>query len=70
MCTHYALLENVQEFMLGQPTSKEFNDALGAEDALDWQGMGLTLKHGKRKIMEWTGLSKKTETGEEAKEEL
>lgn len=71
MCTHYAPLVDVQDFLLGRPTTKDFNDALGKEDIIDWHGMGLTYKYGKKKVMQWTGLGKKQATVEnEAKEEL
>ena len=70
MCTHYAPLTNIDAFLLGRPTSKDFNDDLGKEQVLDWYGMQLTLQYGKEKFMGWMGMGKKTKTGEEAKEEL
>ncbi|CAJ1965333.1 unnamed protein product [Cylindrotheca closterium] len=59
MCTHYAPLENVEAFLLGRPTTKDFNDALGKEEVVDWAGMKLTLDYAATKWKEWTGLKKK-----------
>ena len=61
MCTHYAPLEHVDHFLLGRPTTKDFNDALGEEQVVDWQGMQLTLDYAATKWKEWTGLKKKKE---------
>eukprot|EP00526_Cylindrotheca_closterium_P017774 CAMPEP_0113626094 /NCGR_PEP_ID=MMETSP0017_2-20120614/13488_1 /TAXON_ID=2856 /ORGANISM="Cylindrotheca closterium" /LENGTH=295 /DNA_ID=CAMNT_0000536249 /DNA_START=157 /DNA_END=1044 /DNA_ORIENTATION=+ /assembly_acc=CAM_ASM_000147 len=72
MCTHYAPLVNVEDFLLGRPTTKDFNDDLGREDVVDWEGLTITLDYAKTRMMEWTGLKKKEKepSAEEAKAEL
>ncbi|KAL3939840.1 MAG: hypothetical protein SGBAC_005518 [Bacillariaceae sp.] len=69
MCTHYAPLVQVEDFLLGRPTTFEFNDGLPAETMVDWKGLQLTLEYGARRFQEWFGLKKKQKTKEQQEQQ-
>jgi len=43
MCTHYAPLAEGRQFLLGQPDAETWNEALGPEPLIDWDGVQKSL---------------------------
>lgn len=39
MCTHYAPLAEGKQFLLGQPDTEMWSEAIGAEPMIDWDGV-------------------------------
>ena len=67
MCTHYAPLESARTFLLGQPDTDTYLQALGPEPMI---GFMAALTKMKRRAAGWLGMSDTATTTEDAKEEL